>query len=478
MDKIYLVARREYLAYVTAWGFWLGLLFTPLIIVLAAVLPSLIEQTQPARYYTVIGGDGQFEAALDKELSRRLDDIAIKAIEDRGTASSQLELIKQFQSLRDDGTSAETALSKVLSDGEITLPSRSFIKVAPPARTLEALKPYLRGTSLVNGALGERPLYAAFIVHDSHIEFWSEDVLAPELQLLGQRASEKLAVDAAFEKAGISSDFTALARKSALEIQARSPSVSDQSGAVSLSDRMPFYVALGLSGMLWLLIFSVVNYLLTGTIEERSNKIFDTLLTSVTLTQLLSGKLLGVLGLSLTLIGVWGGVSGLLALSAGDQIPAELALGLSEVLNPGLLVPTLVSFALGYLMYGAMFLALGSLCDSIQEAQALLSPIFIVMMIPLLMLPVSINSPDSPLLEILSWVPLLTPFLLILRIPADMPVWMIALQIAWMALFTFLVLKGGTRVYRAGAVHGAGLNEARGWFKGLFGKLSGKKARG
>ena len=185
-----------------------------------------------------------------------------------------------------------------------------------------------------------------------------------------------------------------------------------------------------------------------------------------------------MLGLSLTLIGVWGGVSGLLALSAGDQIPAELALGLSEVLNPGLLVPTLISFALGYLMYGAMFLALGSLCDSIQEAQALLSPIFIVMMIPLLMLPVSINSPDSPLLEILSWVPLLTPFLLILRIPADMPVWMIALQIAWMALFTFLVLKGGTRVYRAGAVHGAGLNEARGWFKGLFGKLSGKKARG
>ncbi len=464
MDKIFLVARREYFAYVTAWGFWLGLLFTPLILAIAGGLPLLIEKTQPARYYTVIDQDGAFLQALEAEVSKRREKAAKALIK----ASKDGDAEKLFDTLRTDGASVDQALVKVLPAGQASLPSQPFEFVTPPADTVDGLKPYLTGEQLVAGRLGERPLYAAFVVLPDRIEYWSSDVVASDLRLIGQRVSEDLSIAAAFEKAGVSTDITRKAIEAALSIEVRSPSVADETGQVSLADRMPFYVALVLSGMLWLLIFSVVNYLLTGTIEERSNKIFDTLLTSVSLPQLLTGKLLGILGLSLTLIGVWGSVSGLFALTAGDSIPPEVALGFSEMANPSLLIPTLISFALGYLMYGAMFLALGSLCDTIQEAQALLSPVFIVMMIPLLMLPVSINSPDSPLLGMLSWVPLLTPFLLILRIPNDLPGWMILLQISWMVVFTLLVLWVGTLVYRAGAVHGSGLADVKRWIASLF----------
>ena len=48
----YLVARRDYLGYVTAWGFWLGLLFTPVILGIFILAPTFAQNSQPTRYYT------------------------------------------------------------------------------------------------------------------------------------------------------------------------------------------------------------------------------------------------------------------------------------------------------------------------------------------------------------------------------------------------------------------------------------------
>ena len=50
----YLVARRDYLGYVSAWGFWLGLLFTPIILGIFILAPTFAQNAQPTRYYTII----------------------------------------------------------------------------------------------------------------------------------------------------------------------------------------------------------------------------------------------------------------------------------------------------------------------------------------------------------------------------------------------------------------------------------------
>lgn len=468
MGKIFLIARREYLAYVTAWGFWLGMIFTPLILLLAGGLPILIEQTQPVRYYTIIDETGDFRAAFQAEMDERRERAALELI--RATQGKNADAVKSFEALRDGGTDLKTAMEAVSPGMSMTIPNQPYRYVPPPAGSIEEIAPYLTGERSVTAEDGSRTLYAAFIVFEDRIEYWSEDVVNPELAQWGERVSRDLARQSVFHAAGIDEAVLDKAIEEARPVKSLSPSVADTAGEISFADRAPFVLSWGLSFLLWLLIFSVVNYLLTGTIEERSNKIFDTLLTSISLPQLLTGKLLGVLGLSLTLIGVWSSASGVMMLTAASNIPPDVAEGLRAALGPRLLVPTLMSFVIGYLMYGALFLALGSLCDSIQEAQALLSPIFIVMMIPLLMIPVSISSPDSGLLNTLSWVPLLTPFLLIMRIPNDMPLWLISAQILWMAGFTLLVIWVGTRVYRAGAVHGAGLSEARSWVMGLFGR--------
>jgi ABC-2 type transport system permease protein len=83
----------------------------------------------------------------------------------------------------------------------------------------------------------------------------------------------------------------------------RTVAEQESAGAeVTLADRAPVFVAGALAYFLWLMVFSIIQYLLMGTIEERSNKIFDTLLTSVRMPELLAGKLLAVFAVTSTMM--------------------------------------------------------------------------------------------------------------------------------------------------------------------------------
>ena len=115
----------------------------------------------------------------------------------------------------------------------------------------------------------------------------------------------------------------------------------------------------------------------------------------------------------------------------------------------------------------SLFLSLGSLCDTIQEAQTLMTPLFVMLMAPLLMLVFAIQDAESALIQIMAWVPVFTPFLLILRMPTEPPLWEVLAQLGLMAVTTYIILQLATRVYRAGAVHGAGVNDV--W--AFFGKI-------
>jgi ABC-2 type transport system permease protein len=119
-------------------------------------------------------------------------------------------------------------------------------------------------------------------------------------------------------------------------------------------------------------------------------------------------------------------------------------------------------------MYGSLFLALGSLCDTIQEAQTLMTPLIVLLMAPLFMLTFAINDAQSGVISTMVWVPLFTPFLLILRMPTEPPLWEVLAQLGLMALAAFAILWMATKVYRAGAVHGSGVADIGRAFKGFF----------
>lgn len=455
MRNIYLIFRRDFLGYVKAWGFWLSLAAVPLFLIIGAGFGYFAASSSPVRYYAVIEPSTAISDAIDAEFSRA----EARAAEEAAAVAEQMNV-----------PVAEADISGAAP--------RKFIRVEAPARTIEDLRPYLLGERKVEGPAGEKPLFAAFILAEdgSALQYWSSDVNVSGLRYSAETAMRDLSRRDALIEAGLSADFLRTVDDKALpvtEFRVRGEAEPAAGGSeVTMADRAPAIVAVALSYFLWLMVFSIIQYLLMGTIEERSNKIFDTLLTSVKLPELLAGKLLAVFAVTSTMMLSWTMFSVVGSVYAATQIPGlmdTIQPFIAVLTDPALIIPALISFMLGYVLYGAIFMALGSLCDTIQEAQTLLSPMMILLMLPMFAIFIAFNDPGSPVIDYASWVPLFTPFLLILRIPSDPPLWEILTQMALMAATTAVIVWLSTKVYRAGAVHGAGIGELGGMVKGAMG---------
>ncbi|MEM7768109.1 MAG: ABC transporter permease [Pseudomonadota bacterium] len=483
MRSVYLVARRDYLGYVTAWGFWLGLLLTPFFLSLGIIGPALAASQTPERYYVVVDPSGELGPAMDaKQRERQVDALRVQIQALGALTGADDGAAEAFEAAAEYTADLSDALAAAGLDpatSGIDVPRVDFVRVEAPATSIDALRPWLLGEKRLATPGGERPLFAALIRTEEGIEYWSENVTIGTVKGIAQDAALSLARDRVFSQANVPASILDDVRNATPPLLERK--VREDAGAeaeVTAADIAPTVVSVAIAFMLWMLIFSVVNYLLMGTIEERSNKIFDTLLTSVKLPHLLAGKLIAVLAVSLTLMLFWTGGGMAATAFAGSALPPDAVEMLGSiagtVLSPGILIPAILSFLLGYLMYGAIFLAMGSLCDTVQEAQTLMSPMLVLLMVPLFMVFIAVSDPTSPVLAVLSWVPLFTPFLLILRIPTEPALWEVIGQLVLMAAATALILWAATRVYRAGAVHGAGVNDALHWFKRFIPGGSGK----
>ncbi len=455
MRNIYLIFRRDFLGYVKAWGFWLSLAAVPIFLIIGASFGYFAASSSPVRYYAVVEPSGVIAEAIEAEFARS----EARAAEETAAIAADMQV---------DVSGAQVAAAT----------PRKFIQVTPPARSIEDLRPYLLGEKTISGPDGDKPLFAAFLLTEDGgaLQYWSTDVNVTTLHYAAETAMRDLGRRDALLAAGLSADFLKKVDDAALPVTAfrlRSEAEPEAGGSeVTIADKAPAIVAGALAYFLWLMVFSIIQYLLMGTIEERSNKIFDTLLTSVKLPELLAGKLLAVFAVTSTMMLSWSMFAGVGSAFAASQSPALMDLVepfIAAATDPALIIPALVSFMLGYVLYGAIFMALGSLCDTIQEAQTLLSPMMILLMLPMFAIFIAFQDPGSPVIDYASWFPLFTPFLLILRIPQDPPLWEILAQMGLMAITTALIVWGATKVYRAGAVHGAGIGDLMGMIKSAIG---------
>jgi ABC-2 type transport system permease protein len=97
----------------------------------------------------------------------------------------------------------------------------------------------------------------------------------------------------------------------------------------------------------------------------------------------------------------------------------------------------------------------------------------ILLMLPMFAIFIAFQDPGSPIIDVASWIPVFTPFLLILRMPHNPPMWEIIAQMLIMAVTAATILWLATKVYRAGAIHGAGIGDLGGVFKRLFSRKKG-----
>jgi len=220
--------------------------------------------------------------------------------------------------------------------------------------------------------------------------------------------------------------------------------------AVSAADAVRQWAPSGFVYLLWLVIFVIVQMLLSNTIEEKSNRIIEVLLSSVTPGELMMGKLFGIAAIGLTMISAWMlAVFGILSWKAGGA--SVLAGQMLGVLKTSDLIPLFsIYFLLGYLMYAGFILSIGSVCNTIKEAQSYMSVLTIVMMVPLLTMTFIPKDPNGGLARLLSWIPLYTPFTMMNRAAADPPMFDLIGTLVLLLATTAIALWMSGKVFRIG----------------------------
>jgi len=461
MRNIYLIARREYLSYVATWGFWLSLLSVPLFMALGFGMPILIENSQPTRYYVLVDETGgRLEQAVYDQIDRSREEEAERV---REAAAEMLG----------DNPQVEAAL-----DNSLQVEDDGYVRVDAGMTDLDELRPYLTGAAELDTAEGPQPLFAAIYLSEPvpgriEMAYWSTNLTDSRLRRDLRTALRDYMELRYLVDNGVDPVLIEEAEDLAPVVRELNPERSADTAEITQGERLPIFVGVGTAFGLWIVIFSVVNMLLTAMIEEKGNKVLEMMLASARHHEILTGKLLGVAAVSATLLLFWGllasagGLAAQQIMAAADIPAADI---LAALFDPALIGPAIGYFIVGYLMYGAIFLAIGSLCETIQDAQTLMSPMMLIMMMPLFLVMMAIDAPDSPIVAIASWVPLWTPYIMLVRLPQDIGMVDVVGTTLVMIATAVAVIWGAGVLFRMGALNQANQDTVKSWFK-----LGGKK---
>jgi ABC-2 type transport system permease protein len=201
-----------------------------------------------------------------------------------------------------------------------------------------------------------------------------------------------------------------------------------------------FAIPFGAMMLLFVAILANAGNLLQGLSEEKETRVVEVLMSSVDARSLMLGKLVGLGAAGLLQLGVW------LAMAV---VPA-LALLAGFTLNPGLVLLCLVFFVLGFLLYGTLMMATGSLGTNAQESQQYGMYWVLTSVITLLFFPVLLGEPNGVVARVLSWIPLTAPMTMMLRLGAgEVPWWDTLLAVALLSGSVFLALRLTARIFRA-----------------------------
>ncbi len=408
MHNLLMVVRREYLARVRTKGFWLGTLLFPLLMVGFAFVPIFLSDWM---------GETQRKIAFVDATRRLLETVRDGLSEERlkdGTPAYLLEPVPLQGGLEETRRSLEPRVHAGELYGIVTV-----------------------GTELERE--GNFRLYARSVGNEA-------------LLRAVQRALRNAVVGARLEKSHLSLDRQELKRLlSPIELQ------SFQLVAAGKAKQKGFGEAyLGTFAFVMVLYMSLLLYgiaVMRGILEEKSSRIVEVLLGSLSPAELMTGKILGIGLAGLTQISIYAVTGGLLRLYVvATQLQGGWT-GFVDALSPEKMAYFVIYFVLGYFLFTALFATVGAMCNSEQEAQSLQTPLVMCLAIPMMATFFFVNDPDSKVAVIVSLIPIFTPMVMFMRISVlTPPFWQIALSILITLGSILLIFRGAGRIFRVGVL--------------------------
>jgi len=184
------------------------------------------------------------------------------------------------------------------------------------------------------------------------------------------------------------------------------------------------------------------QHMISSIIEEKNSRIIEMLLSAVSPFELMAGKILGLAGVGLTVMILWGAAAYGAAVWRGINIDIGL----------DLVAYGLVYYVLGFVLFSAILAGVGSVCNTIKETQSLMMPITLIFVVPLIAWPQLARDPNGDLARVLSYIPPTTPMLMVLRLASSPDIWWgeIVLSILVLVVGVFVTIWAAAKVFRTG----------------------------
>lgn len=306
----------------------------------------------------------------------------------------------------------------------------------------------------------------------SKIKFYSEDDLSLSYKNYIETRLESYLQKEKLKAEGVDPEILA---RSKTRVSLQTVGLGDQSkanGAVELK------MAIGYIGgfLIYLFIFLYGTQVLRGVIEEKTNRVVEIMVSSVKPFQLMLGKIIGIGGVALLQFIIWivfglviymatihffigdalnsanlnipGGAA--IELSAQQEFAFDLQKMLASINFPLIIISFICYFIGGYLLYGALLAAVGSMVDKEADSQQFMLPISLPLIASLIVLFRALDNPEGPLAFWFSLVPFSSPIIMMARIPFGVNTWEIALSL-FILIITFLGLTWvAAKIYRSG----------------------------
>ena len=218
------------------------------------------------------------------------------------------------------------------------------------------------------------------------------------------------------------------------------------------SAQVNLIVGAGVAVLLYLVIVLYGQIVLRSVTEEKQSRVSELVLASVSPRILLSGKVLGIGSVALVQLGFW--TASMVTLMANrGRIPAALGVASSSMTLPSVswtdLIPLLAYFVLGYMLYAALFAAVGSIVSSEQEAQQAQTPVLMLLVGSVALLQPALADPDGPIARTLSLLPFSSPIVMPLRLGlVAVPSSELAVSLGLLTLLAVGAMIAAARLYR------------------------------
>ncbi len=474
-----LIANREYLENVKTKGFWLGVLLVPLIFFGIFYLSSRLATATPTRYFVLVDQSEQYASAVDAAIQREhqrhvMQDFMAYLQENRqqtaGTTLPQTSNNRLNELIDDFGNDEVSALDGWVEGGGLDMalqmarpylredappfeePRPQFIQAeappgidasASPDQIVEEMRPYLADERRLN-VDGERvPLFALILIPENvnedivrpdslqtlmtddnaprGVQYWTANLTDTRLSNAIQTSLNDAIRQQEYASRGINIQQVRAVQRTRMPVSQLDPNKAEGEEAVSFADTFRQWAPMGFVYLIFISLMQSVQYLLSNTIEEKSNRIIEVLLASVTPSELMMGKLLGIGATGITTIIAWI-VSFFVFLQVYQSVETAMIVEILDVLLSSELLPYFVFYYLCcYALYAGIFLAIGSLCNTLKEAQSLIMPLMLVLVVPVLTMSFVAQDPNGTMARIMSWIPLFTPFTMMNRAAAQPP---------------------------------------------------------